>query len=195
MNDKQFQALEERKKQSCQQWADKRAFICERFPVGGIGAEIGVLWGQFSEKILQIAKPRILYLVDPWSHDDRFGNRTPEQMEEIYQITKRKFLEIDELTIFRKKSSVFFDWRNGKTLDFVYIDGDHEYEAVLSDLDGAWKCVKPGGIIAGDDYGENISHWGDTVKRAVDDFCHAEGVAPEIIEIPGEKAKQFLIKR
>lgn len=36
--------------------------------------------------------------------------------------------------------------------DFIYIDGDHTAEGVLQDAVLAWRLIKPGGIIAFDDY-------------------------------------------
>lgn len=38
------------------------------------------------------------------------------------------------------------------SLDFVWIDGDHRYDAVLADLRAWWPKVKPGGVLAGHDY-------------------------------------------
>ena len=39
----------------------------------------------------------------------------------------------------------YFDW--------IYIDGNHTYEYVKQDLEGYRPKVKPGGYMAGDDYG------------------------------------------
>ena len=36
--------------------------------------------------------------------------------------------------------------------DFIYIDGDHTAQAVFIDASLAWKALKPGGIMAFDDY-------------------------------------------
>jgi hypothetical protein len=180
-------------KRSCQEHANHREFICEHFPKGGIGAEVGVLYGQFSEKILKIAKPQTLFLVDPWSHDDKYGGRTPGQMNLIYREVETKFVHWKNISINRVPSIVFFQWHY--ELDYIYIDGDHEYENVLSDLNGSYEIVRPGGIIAGDDYGENIPPWGNSIKRAVDDFCKGKVITPEIIDVPGENGKQFLIRR
>ena len=38
------------------------------------------------------------------------------------------------------------------TFDFIYIDGDHTAEGVLQDAILAWRLLKPGGIIAVDEY-------------------------------------------
>lgn len=195
-------------KETCRQLAERRAFICEHFPKNGVGAEIGVLYGQFSEVILRVAKPKMLYLVDPWENDDKYGDRTKEQMEEMYKEVKLKyniFIQFDnfkgEVQICRQESRIFFDqylqreeklYKKGFQpifLDFVYIDGSHEYQDVLSDLRGAWEIVSPGGIIAGDDY-EYTRHWKDNVQRAVNDFCQEKGIEHEVYE-----HGQFLIRR
>jgi hypothetical protein len=56
----------------------------------------------------------------------------------------------------------YFDW--------IYVDGDHSYEGVTADL-AAWHSkIKPGGCISGDDYMTEGAWFGDSVKRAVDEF-------------------------
>ena len=51
----------------------------------------------------------------------------------------------------------FFDW--------VYIDGNHSYEAVRQDLELYWRKLKPGGYIVCDDY-HHAGFWDDGVTRA-----------------------------
>ena len=43
-------------------------------------------------------------------------------------------------------------WWN-EPIDFLYIDADHSYAACLADLEAWVPHVRPGGLIAGDDYG------------------------------------------
>jgi predicted O-methyltransferase YrrM len=45
--------------------------------------------------------------------------------------------------------------------DLVMIDAAHDYDSVMADIAAWWPKVKPGGMLAGDDY-----HWPD-VARAV----------------------------
>jgi hypothetical protein len=40
------------------------------------------------------------------------------------------------------------------SLDYVYLDADHHYEAVCRDIDAWLPKVKPGGVIAGHDFCE-----------------------------------------
>lgn len=62
-------------------------------------------------------------------------------------------------------------WR--EPIDYLYIDADHSEAAVLADLEAWVPHVRPGGLIAGDDYG-NRSFPG--VKRAWDAFEAAHGL-------------------
>ena len=54
-----------------------------------------------------------------------------------------------------------------KIFDFLYIDGNHRYEAVKSDLINYYPRVKKGGIISGHDYEFEGT---PDVKKAVDEF-------------------------
>ena len=64
-----------------------------------------------------------------------------------------------------------------RSLDFVYIDARHDYEAVAADI-AAWiDRVRPGGLFAGHDYFDGQyqgAFYG--VKRAVDEFCADRGL-------------------
>lgn len=62
-----------------------------------------------------------------------------------------------------------------ESLDFVLIDGSHEYEDVIDDITEWLKKVKPGCMLAGDDY-----EW-PGVKRAVTELLPTA----EVIHGPG----------
>jgi len=53
------------------------------------------------------------------------------------------------------------------SIDFIYIDGSHEYDELKSDIIAWGPKVKTGGIIAGDDYG--VGQHPD-VRRVVDEI-------------------------
>jgi predicted O-methyltransferase YrrM len=53
-----------------------------------------------------------------------------------------------------------------RSVDLVFIDGDHRYEAVREDMALAHPLVRAGGILAGHDYGKR--DW-PGVKQAVDE--------------------------
>lgn len=49
------------------------------------------------------------------------------------------------------------------SIDFVFIDADHEHSAVKADIAAWWPKVKPGGILAGHDFSDEFPG----VKQAV----------------------------
>lgn len=181
-------------KESCRKHAELRRFVIQHFKKGGIGAEIGVLYGQFSELIIRDADPKMLYLVDPWDKDDAHGERTTEDMEVMFYEVFHTYRCFTNVLIFREKSNKFFkNFRDiGMELDFIYIDGDHDN--IYDDLCGAWEIMKPGGIIAGDDW--NCRHWGNKVELAVKKFCAERGLKYELYPIPGrlDLPEQFVIR-
>ena len=57
-----------------------------------------------------------------------------------------------------------------KYFDWLYIDALHTEEAVLSDLRGWWPKLRAGGLLTGDDYGdENVTDF-VTVERYAKSF-------------------------
>jgi predicted O-methyltransferase YrrM len=56
-------------------------------------------------------------------------------------------------------------------IDYLYIDADHTFDAVTSDLESWWPHLKVGGLIAGDDYDDPAdTEVPPNVTRAWDTF-------------------------
>ncbi len=157
-------------------------------PKGGIGAEIGVHEGEFSRCILDIARPRQLLLIDPWRaeedevyKDSWYGGSLSGQkaMDGRFEGVQRRFashIKTQRIRIMRENSDSALSSLPDNFLDFVYVDGNHLYDYVISDLKLSFQKLKPGGFITGDDYGPG-SWWKGGVKRAVDEFGWNEGVS------------------
>jgi len=111
-------------------------------------------------------------------------------MEQIYDRVNSLYGSRSDVVINRGKSDDILPGINDEYFDWVYIDGNHQYEFVLSDLRHCLSKVKAGGIIAGDDY-----YWrpdeGCPVKRAVQDFIKEENLVSNLKVI----GSQFLIRR
>ena len=66
----------------------------------------------------------------------------------------------------------------GKTFDFIFIDGGHDYETVKNDLECCAEVVDNGGTILCDDY--NLSY-APGVKKAIDEFVIKKNYKCEIL--------------
>jgi hypothetical protein len=165
-------------------------------------AEIGVWKGDFAARILDVVRPARLHLVDPWAFmtdeayaESRYGGKAAADqaaMDELHAGVLRRFagpiaegvVEVHRCES-REAAAVFPD----ASLDWVYIDGNHLYEHVRSDLALYAPKVKPGGLVAGDDYGE-AGWWEDGVTRAVDEFVAERGY-----EVVSLAAHQFVLRK
>lgn len=161
---------------------DARNAVLNALPKGGVGVEIGVWKGDFSERILRTAKPLTLHLIDPWvaSADANHvaeawygsGKVSQGDMDGIYKGVTERFardIAAQRVRIHRAASAEAMASLEESSVDFVYVDGDHLYEGVRADLEAAFRATKPGGLICCDDY-QLGAWWGDGVVRAVHQF-------------------------
>jgi len=123
-----------------------RARLVRLFGEHGLlrGAEIGVDRGRFSEYILKYTDCTLL-CVDPWRWKLRGESR--------YRSTVRRLAPYGERAVIDRRDS--FDAVRDvedESLDFVYIDGDHTFDYVMTDIIWWAKKVRYGGIVAGHDY-------------------------------------------
>jgi predicted O-methyltransferase YrrM len=114
------------------------------------GVEIGVYEGRFSKLLLlRCATLEKLYSIDPWldangKFDSEICNKATDRLD---QFGPRSHIHIGK----SPEAAELFD--DGE-MDFVFIDGDHSYEATLADIEAWVPKVRPGGIICGHDYSD-----------------------------------------
>lgn len=150
-------------------------------------AEIGVFKGEFSKYIYQQINPSKLFLVDIFegymgSGDKDGNNMQYTNLSEEYEKLKNHFSNDFNVSIIKSKSSEFLSNIEDGYLDMVYIDGDHEYESVVSDLNLSYPKVKKGGFICGHDY---VSPRFEGVVRAVNEFCKEKNLEIEYLTKDG----------
>ena len=147
--------------------------------------EIGVFTGQFANQLLSL-HPKRLFLIDPFegivSSGDADGNNVQHAILPIvYFNMLQDMASHPNVFVLRGYSSEFLRMIPPGVLDCCYIDGDHSYEGVKQDLEQCWRIVKPGGYVCGHDYEMNPAktknQYDFGVKRAVDEFCAANGVS------------------
>lgn len=83
-----------------------------------------------------------------------------------------------EVTFRERPSAVAAAEFADESLDWVYVDADHRYEAVKADVAAWWPKVRPGGLLGGHCY--MITDWGGHefcgVRWAVDRFAADRGL-------------------
>jgi FkbM family methyltransferase len=160
-------------------------FVLNRRGLLGCGVEVGVKQGEFSEHILRRWQGRHLISVDPWrtfpaeSYVD-IANVPQEVHDGFLKETTDRLAQFgDRSTIWRATSREASEVIPRHSLDFVYLDGRHDYASVLEDIADWWDKVRPGGILCGHDYLDGFFPTaGDFgVKRAVDEYFAARGLA------------------
>lgn len=101
----------------------------------GKGVEIGVCKGDYSKFILEKSNLSTLFSVDPWRNmaEDIYldkNNVPQDENERRYQNVVREFQKYgDRSKILRMTSKEAAHHFKEGELDFVYIDGNHSYEA------------------------------------------------------------------
>jgi hypothetical protein len=143
-----------------------------------VGCELGVCRGHNLRYLLDLAKNvKLSYAIDPYTSyiDEPWGLISQEEVtgwkntaiEVLKDCGDRvKFLEMTSIEATKHIPD--------NSLDYIFIDGDHNFQPVLDDCRAYWTKVKPGGIFAGHDW---IL---DNVKRAVGQFREEKQITSEI---------------
>ncbi|MGH8014377.1 MAG: class I SAM-dependent methyltransferase [Candidatus Binataceae bacterium] len=166
---------------------DDRTRLLRLLPHNAVCAEIGVLEGDFSERIIALTRPRRLHLIDPWKFEPgatyeravygRAHAHDQAHMDEMCERVRERFeqeIRTGAVVMHRASSLEAAGHFENEYFDFIYIDANHQYEFVRQDLETYCPKVKTGGFITGDDYGVS-GWWGDGVTRAVDEFVTRGG--------------------
>lgn len=138
-------------------------------------AEIGVFKGVLARNVLTRCQLARYYLVDPWMpyRDEGASGKdvTLDGWNDICYRIYDEFQERPELRIIRLDSVRASRLFKPESLDLVFINANHTYEAVSADIQVWLPTVREGGVLAGHDY-----HWqGGYVglKKAVDECLTA----------------------
>lgn len=127
------------------------------------GAELGVWYGETFFRLLDGLPDLFLIGVDDWRdnprnvhHKDQPANRESVYAKQQMYPGRSAILEMATAQAARLVPD--------DSLDFIFIDADHQYASVKADIIAWWSKVKDGGFLTGHDYGT------PGVKKAVDEF-------------------------
>lgn len=179
---------------------DYRGFLLRSLPRGSAGCEIGVWEGGFSEKILRVVRPSRLVLIDPWLFQPEFAGawyggalmKSQAEMDQVCERVRARFTGTSGVEILRGKTEAVEMAIAPASLDWVYIDGNHDHAHVRLDLEFARRVVKPGGLVLGDDYDRGPPGQVPPVTRAVGDHLRSPDAGLELLWV---SRHQFCLRR
>lgn len=167
-----------------------------QLPKGAVVAEIGVWEGFFSGRIMEICAPKELHLIDPWLYMPEFANtgfgrkKNEHLMEQKWRDVVARFKNQPQVKVHRGLSEAVLGGMPDGSLDWVYIDANHNEPFIGNDLALCLKKVKHNGIIAGDDFNWQSEQSGAPVKHAVEKMLAELGNAASLTLM----ANQYVIK-
>ena len=168
-----------------------RSELLYRIGSGGVVAEIGAAFGDFTKEIMQRNRPAELHVVDSWDSDRYKKGKRDIETAFAKDIEKGRLklhqgLSVDTLPKFEND---FFDW--------VYIDTNHSYGTTWKELVLSHAKVKREGRIAGHDFctGNVIEPVVYGVVQAVSRFCVEYGWQYEFLTVEHHGHFSFCLKR
>jgi glycosyltransferase involved in cell wall biosynthesis len=151
----------------------------------GTGAEIGVENGAFARCVLDLWRGERMYLVDIWQKLEDYWDvtnaPTAEQAARMIRTVRNVSPFWEKVRVIQERSERAARLFDDNSLDWIYLDANHEYAHVLRDL-AAWvPKVKAGGVVAGHDFIDDVLTIGGVptvigVKRAVREFFAGQEV-------------------
>lgn len=110
-----------------------------------IGAWVGVSTIEFAKHFASVIA------IDPWQNN--IGDITNNyDMNQAYEEYKNRISKFDNITTIKEFSYNIANKIDNSTIDIVYIDGLHTYEAVKKDIELFMPKIKKRGFISGHDY-------------------------------------------
>ncbi|MEM7646527.1 MAG: class I SAM-dependent methyltransferase, partial [Pseudomonadota bacterium] len=122
--------LTARNLQNCQLLVNRQE-ILKLIPKGSIGVEVGVLFGDFSQKIIDIVQPQTFHLID--------------LEKDFLEAVKSRLLKNGyqgKLHCHCGNSNLVLKTLDQQSLDWIYVDGGHDYHTAWKDLVESHRLVK-----------------------------------------------------
>lgn len=139
--------------------------------------EIGSYMGEATLMFASTGLFSQIYVIDPFTSDEKFNTYLKEtkMLQDYNEMQLSVYVEkefenntryFDNIRLLKEFSYNTHNSFVDRTIDFIYIDGEHTYDAVKTDIETYRPKLKKGGIIGGHDY--DFKHW-PGVCNAVND--------------------------
>lgn len=138
------------------------------------GVEIGCDEARTTEYLLDcLPNMDVLYTIDPYTEYRDWNGTIVEDRSNVYKQASDRLSRFgDRVIMIKEESDKSVDKFVDSEFDFIFIDGIHTYEGVISDCRNYYSKVKSGGVFAGHDYG--MIH---CVRQAVNEFAEEVGIS------------------
>lgn len=120
--------------------------------------EVGVFKGKNAKNILKNLNVEKIYLIDPYL---KYENYKKDSLESYNALDKAKKEAKKRLSKYSKKITWINKFSDDaikdipNNIDFIYIDGNHNYKYVKKDIENYFPIIKKGGILAGHDIADS----------------------------------------
>jgi hypothetical protein len=148
---------------------------------GLVGIEIGVAGGEHALSLLKNLDIKKLYLIDPYDLYNEYNEGKVHygvdqlSLSQTEARSRNKLKDFEKNLVWIKKLSSDAVSDITEKVDFVYIDGNHQEEFVVEDIDNYISVLNPSGVIGGHDYYNGFQREHDGVVNAVTNFVERSG--------------------
>ena len=134
--------------------------IVDQIPEDGKIVEIGSFLGRsthyLATSLVNAGKEDVkIYSVDTFEGSSEHANiKLPKDFSSIFRENLKFFIGRDMVRLCQGRSDDIgiLEKFQEATVDYVLVDGAHEYDAVKEDIINWWPKLKPNGVMFGDDY-------------------------------------------
>lgn len=125
------------------EWARQRIDMNLAVEIGTFAGENAVIMSEYFKKV---------YTIDPYKNGyDQNDLASSIDFNEVEKAFKIRMININNVIHIKKTGEEALNDFENESLDFIYIDGNHQEDAVKKDIN-LWRSkVKKNGIIAGHD--------------------------------------------
>jgi predicted O-methyltransferase YrrM len=138
--------------------------------------EVGVWKGHSVSYLAKTNPGKSIYAVDLFDKSYQFaGKELDAQVPKVYQTYNDTLNSTNTRELIEDIQG--YSWEcadkfEDSGVDFVFIDADHSYDAVVKDINAWYPKVRAGGILAGHDYYPLMF---EGVVKAVNEFTQSNG--------------------
>ena len=134
--------------------------IVDRIPDDGGVVEIGSFLGRsthyLATSLMNANKENVkIYCVDTFEGSSEHANiKLPKDFSSMFRDNLKFFIGRNMVHVLQGRSDdpVILERIEEATVDFIMVDGAHEYDPVKDDIINWWPKLKPNGVMFGDDY-------------------------------------------